>query len=216
MTLNPRLLVVTSAALNYVNNTEFVDLAVLSREASATFDHTFPKEDRWNLDRLMSYVGGNALVELGKPDVSFSARTRIQLQGNKYTLGDVLTEKEAFDLGYHAPHLDTQCARIGQLVYDYDSHMRSGLEEALRSEGLITDDQTIVRNNGFHVIQKDCAESYGQGMRIRGLNSTKRPITLFGFKPVEGMIPVGCAAFLQSVNTIYEFMTYPPVLERRE
>ncbi len=209
MTLTPRLVVVESASIRAEDQS--LQLVTLSREASAEFYQRFPKGEQRNLGEMMSFVRENALTYLGKPSSSHPARRIVELEGTKYHMGDVLTEKEAFDLGYHEPHIETQCGRIGQLVHCYRE--RGGLEHPLREEGLINEDQAIVRKSGeLHVVQRDQAEHYRRN-RVKGINDSERPITLLIFDPEDGTIPVGCAVYVESVNGIYEFMTRVPLVE---
>jgi hypothetical protein len=210
MTLNPRLLVVEAAVIRPEEHRQYITLVTLSRKASARFYEIFPKGIDRDKGQVMDYAREHALIHLGEPGVSFSARRRIDLEGDRYHLGDILTEKKAFDLGYPEPHLDTQCGRIGQLAHCY--RMKDGLEDALRSEGLIDEDQAIVFKKGLHVVRRDQADRYRWG-EIEGQNNAERPITLDICKPKNGEIPVGCGAFAKSTNTVYDFMTYPPVME---
>jgi len=215
MLVNQRLLVAETVITCPQENRQYVDLAVLNREASAGFYERFPKGiDRDKAD-VIRYAQGNILTQLGKPGVSLSARKRVEVEGDQYHLGDILTEEEAFDLGYPEPHVDTLCARIGQLLDAY--WMKEGLVDVLRSEGLITEDQTFVGNtDGYHVVQKDRYDRLRLGRWDERLSHAEKPITLYVFGPKDGTIPVGCATFVEATNTIYEFMTYPPVMENIE
>jgi hypothetical protein len=220
MIVIPRLLVVNTAVIRPTENKQSVDLVVINREASADFYKRFPDGNDRDLSEVMSYVRKNTLTQLGRPGVSHSARRRLELEGENFHLGDVLTEQEAFELGYHEPHIDTQCARIGQLEHGWRRDWSKGrdyLEDTLRSEGFITEDQTIVSGNGgLHVLNEEQADLLARGhYRIQGLNNAERPISIQLFDPKDGEIPVGCAVFVEAANAIYEFMTYPPVMEEK-
>lgn len=221
--VEPRVIVMKSGVSHNLENTQDIDLVALTREASVGFLDRFSKEGQRDLNEKMKFAGDNSLTWLGKKTSSLSATKRVKIPQIKYHLGHVFTEQEAYDLGFFAPHVDTQCARIGQLAHDYTQRNKwmngeAELEEQLRALDLITQDQTIMLHDGFHVIRKDQVGCFRYG-QVKGMNSSQRPITLNMFGATRDPendqlhIPIGYASFVESVNCVYMFMTHPPVLD---
>ncbi len=129
----PRLLLVDNAYSDQ-SGKRSVDLLLMSRAGSAGFAERFPGTDASYEARRFAHT----VAFIGNGTDGFEQRRRHFFSDARLQLGQVLTEKEVFDLGYVEPHIDTVCGQIVRIVQRLISHDASrGLTEALRETGLI-------------------------------------------------------------------------------
>ena len=214
----PRLLVVDSVSTNVQENTQNLGLDLLDRTASAEFPEIVLEK---NLTKIIEYARQHAQTWLDEnnPYASFRHKPNLQVPGNSYHLGNVLTEQQAFDLGYVEPRIDTLACRIvDTAVTRKVSAHPSGdkeLTRALRDADLITADYsaltTPARLHVFanHLVDTFSHRDYSEANHY-GIGKG-HPIDLMLFPPERGILNIGVMGFcIQPQNRNFEFMTSIP------
>lgn len=217
----PRLLMVESAVTDGQGKRS-VDLALLSRDASAEFRTLFPDGPGGRMGDALGFAWANSTEYIGRPLVSLRHRKRHNFEGKPLPLGHVLSEKEAFDLGYPEPHIDTVCGRLARMaagIPRQDMFERE-LNRQLRESGLIGNGHfASTRGSGdgrlsldVFVSEEDERRTFAWGTRMAGTPNRQHYASLLIFEvDLQGFLPVGCAYHSERTNTTYEFMTYVPM-----
>ncbi len=132
----PRLLIVDGATHDVAAGKTTVNLVLMNRAASAEFRQRFPEVT--DITAALQFAHDNALASMGNGAGDYPHTKTHHFPGTNFQLGRVLTEKQAFDLGYVDPHMDTVCRQIARVAEYLCKHgKRSELTETLREAGLI-------------------------------------------------------------------------------
>ena len=216
MVLTPRLLVVDSVSTIFDEKMQNVGLTLLSREASAEFYEQFPDGIESNVAEVLSYAKENASNLIGNSEI-FDNGGLHNVKGT-YSIGDIITEKEAYDIGHVIPHIDTV---VGQIVQTYlNSSVKGSIDFAtgLINEKLIDESQSanynVLKNTitQIDVFSNDISKEFMCGpKKISDQLSVSHPIILEVYRPLnDGLMPVGIKWLVPEMNTVYDFMTYVP------
>lgn len=216
--ITPRLMVVegvtsvgTLGAYNHIDTNQNLSLILLNRSQSSEIENAFLKGQERNLGKILSYAKRNEIQSLDGALTKIDHKKAHQVQGEKYSLGDVITEKEAFDFGYVEPHIETLCVRIGKLAQEKGASQDSDeLTPALRQQGLIAEQYLALLSGGILEIVHS---SRGKEFRLQRVNEKNRadhPITLKFYTEDNGAVRAACSFYHGNTRTIYEFMTTIP------
>ncbi|MEK6963402.1 MAG: hypothetical protein AABX70_03175 [Nanoarchaeota archaeon] len=178
--ISPRILVVQSVVILPEEGKRFLDLALLTREASKEFPHFFPPEAPRDPSKVMDYAGRHFTPYLMPCSSSLSHPTRHADPERKYSLGSVLTEREAFELGDVEPHIDTICADMALIAKQtatkgklegpihWDAFGETAITQALQEANYLAEGQiAILRHNACGYMELD-VRSLDNARRFQG------------------------------------------------
>ena len=214
MTLTPRLLIVDSVSIFSDENKETLGLTLLDPDASAEFYKIFPDGTERNVAKVISYAKEHAVASFGKPGSSLEHIRLHKIDGTDYHLGDVITEKCAYDFGYVEPHINTVAGGIAQIYASCPGRTNDEFTALLREEGLIDEGQAASYKLGqIDVFSNERSREFTHyGPKVIEKNCASHPITLFVDRLGDsGVISAGVGFFVPQDNCIFEFMTYAPV-----
>lgn len=225
MFITPRLMVIDTIVTDLNKKIKHVDVHLLDRKTSADIKKRFPKYVPGNKETttILDYARENSQEFIGKPGISLPHQRRHSIVLRKaadYRIGEILTEKEAYEeLGYPEPYIDTLCANMGTFVnHNITSLDTKFVTTEFFKAKYITNSQKVFVDNfypgrGFpfrlDVVEKAHVVELHQGI-IKGV-SEKRPVSLIIYNLEDKHLPIGCSYFVPENNTVYEFMTYPPL-----
>jgi hypothetical protein len=209
----PRLLIVDGANTDVESGKRTVNLVLMNRAASAEFKRRFPKVT--NITTALQFAHGNSLAFMGKGAGDRPHTKTHYFPGTNFPIGHVLTEKQAYDLGYTDPHMDTVCAQIARVAEYLCRHGKSSeLAQALKEAGLIdqryfvTLTPDVTWEHTLDVLKHDPSHA-----EIPGVVCRSHPIRLYIFRREENSFSVGGAYHVPGTKIANEFCIAVPALE---
>ncbi|MFC1697004.1 hypothetical protein ACFL1H_01615 [Nanoarchaeota archaeon] len=205
--LPPRVLVVENIVKYSQENYQKLDLKLLSRENS---EHLVNHLDEFkDIKTILDYAIEHSKDYICKPSSSLAHERILKIDNldSKYNLGQILTDKEVFDLGYYEPYADTHCARIADKAMELRTLDNDKLTEALRQSNLIGEEYRaeIERDSNGEHFNIDIIKNDYHFYKPKEVNNNY-PICLYLFP--DDPVGVGCAYFVEDQNDILTFMSY--------